>query len=68
MLGNIKRPDDATIELIKRSGSDDRSIAIPAQRELAKAIQAPSREALLYCDIVGGWVQAVAVEPGASIE
>lgn len=68
MLGNIKRPDDATIELIKRSGSDDRSIAIPAQRELAKAIQAPLREALLYGDIVSGWFQAVAVEPGASIE
>lgn len=68
MLGNVKRPDDATIELIKRSGSNDRSIAIPAQRELALAIKTPLREALLYGDITRGWFQAIPVEPGASIE
>lgn len=68
MLGNVKRPDDATIELIRRSGSNDRHVAIPAQRELALAIQSPLREALLYGDIVSGWFQAIKVEPGASIE
>lgn len=68
MFGNVKRPDDATIELIKRSGDNDRTIAIPAQRELALAIQAPLREGLLVGDIVGGWFQAILKEPGATIE
>ena len=63
-----ERPDEFTIELIKRSGDNDRSIAIPAQRELALAIQTPLRDALLYGDITNGWFQSIDVEPGASIE
>ena len=34
----MKRPDEAFIDLLKRSGSSEKNEALSAQRELAKAI------------------------------
>lgn len=65
---NLKRPDDAVIELIKRSGDTNRSVALQAQRELAIALQEPLRDAILVGDIVSNWFTPIPMEPGASLE
>jgi len=62
------RPDDALIDLIKRSGSSDTSIAFQAQYELARALETPLRQGVLVGDIVRNVFEAMVLEPGASVE
>jgi hypothetical protein len=47
----VKEPDAATIELIKRSGDNDYNIAMAAQYELAKALVTPLRQGVLVGDV-----------------
>ena len=62
------RPTPEFIELLKRSGDSDKSIAIQAQREIAKALELPLRKGVLFGDIVGSIYEAMPLEPGASPE
>ncbi len=48
----LVRPDEAYIQLLKQTGSNDKSVAMAAQRELAIAIQGPIREGILEGDIL----------------
>ena len=64
----LKRPDDNVIELIRRSGDLDVSIAFPAQQELAKALEMPLRQGLLVGDNVTDIYAALLLEPGTSPE
>lgn len=64
----LKRPDDAIIELIVKSGSMDTNVAFPAQRELAKALQTPLRQGVLVGDVVTGIFEALPLPPGTPIE
>lgn len=50
----ITKPDDATLELIKKSGNSDVNIALAAQYELAKAFAPILRQGILVGDIVRG--------------
>lgn len=65
---NLKRPDDNVIELIKRSGSDNRREALEAQRELAAIAQEVIRDAILVGDNLGGLFTPINLEPGASLD
>ena len=40
--------------LLKRSGDTDLGVALAAQRQLAKAIELPLRQGIMYGDVVGG--------------
>jgi len=63
-----KRPDDATIDLIKRCGDSNRVVAWNAQRELAKAVQVPLREVILSGNILNGLFTPLPLGPGGSVE
>lgn len=67
-MTTMKRPDEAFIELLKRSGSADKNEALAAQRELAKAIEMPLRQGVLVGNILDGVFEAIQMEPGATSE
>ena len=67
-MSTMKRPDEAFIELLKRSGSADKNEALTAQRELAKAIEAPLRQGVLVGNILDGIFEAIQMEPGSTSE
>ena len=46
-MSRMTRPDDHFIDLIKRSGSADKTEALNAQHELAIAIETPLRKGVL---------------------
>ena len=62
------RPTPEFIELLRRSGDSDKSIAIQAQREIAKALELPLRKGVLFGDIVTSIYEAMPLEPGATPE
>jgi len=64
----MKRPDEAFIELLKRSGSADKNEALAAQREIAKAIESPLRQGVLVGNILDGIFEAIQMEPGSTSE
>ena len=55
-------------ELLRLSGDNNRSVAMPAQAELAKALELPLRQGILKGDIIAGIFEPITFEPGASIE
>ena len=61
----LQKPEQSVIDLIKRSGDLDTSIAFPAQQELAKALELPLRQGTLVGDVVSGIFQAMPLEPGS---
>jgi hypothetical protein len=63
-----ERPTPEFIELLKRSGDSDKTVAIQAQREIAKALETPLRKGVLFGDVVRGIYEAMPLEPGASPE
>ena len=63
-----QRPSDEFISLLKRSGSSDKSVAVEAQREIAKALETPLREGVLFGDVVTSIYETMPLEPGASPE
>ena len=64
----MKRPDEAFIDLLKRSGSSEKNEALAAQRELAKAIELPLREGVLVGNILDGIFEAIPMDPGTTTE
>ena len=67
-MSTMKRPDEAFIELLKRSGSADKNEALAAQREIAKAIESPLRQGVLVGNILDGIFEAIQMEPGSTSE
>ncbi len=67
-MTTMKRPDEAFIDLLKRSGSSEKNEALAAQRELAKAIETPLREGVLVGNILDGIFEAIPMEPGTTTE
>jgi len=66
---NMKtRPSDEFIELYRRSGSSDKTVALAAQRELAKALETPIRKGVLFGDVVTSIYEAMPLEPGTTPE
>lgn len=64
----FKRPSDEFIELLKRSGSSEKSVALNAQREIAKALETPLRKGILFGDVVSNIFEKMPLEPGAAPE
>ena len=62
------RPDDKFIELLKKSGSSEKSVALSAQREIAKALELPLRKGIMYGDVVSSIFERMPLEPGAAPE
>ena len=67
-MSNMTRPDGSFIELIKRSGSADKTEALNAQHELAIALELPPRKGVLVGDILDNIFQRLPMEPGVSVE
>jgi hypothetical protein len=64
----MTRPDEQFLDLLKRSGSADKTEALVAQHELAQALELPLRQGVLIGDVLDGIFEKMAVEPGASVE
>ena len=64
----LTRPNNEFIELLKRSGNSDKSVALDAQREIAKALELPLRRGIMFGDVVTGIYEKMVLEPGASPE
>lgn len=67
-FAKISRPDDATLELIRKSGDMDYSTAMQAQAGLAKALTEPLRQGVLVGDVARSIFEARVVEPGTTVE
>ncbi len=63
-----QRPTEEFISLLRRSGDSDKAVAIEAQREIAKALETPLREGVLFGDVVTSIYETMPLEPGASPE
>lgn len=63
-----ERPSGEFLELLRRSGDSDKTVAVQAQREIAKALETPLRKGVLFGDVVRGIYEAMPLEPGASPE
>lgn len=68
MTIKLTKPEASVIDLIRRSGDNDHSVAQAAMRELAKALEMPLRKGVLVGDIVRGLFEAMVMEPGATVE
>lgn len=62
-----KTPNPETLDLIKRSGSNDKAEAFRAQYELVKAFETPLRQGVLVGDIVrnANIFETMVLQPGA---
>lgn len=67
-MKTLNRPDEQTLELIKRTASNDSQVRAEAQYEFAQALQTPLRQGVLVGDIVRGLFEAMPLEPGAVAE
>jgi len=67
-MSRMTRPDDQFIDLIKRSGSADKTEALTAQHELAIALETPLRKGVLVGDVLDGIFERINLEPGTSAE
>ncbi len=63
-----QKPDAALVELIQRSGDSDKSVAIEAQRQLAKALETPLRQGILLGDVVRNIYEGMVMPPGSVVE
>lgn len=64
----LKHPDPEFIELIKRSGSNNKVEAMEAQEQIAKALETPLRQGVLTGDIASNIFERIPMAPGTSTE
>jgi hypothetical protein len=62
------QPSPELTDLLVRSGSPDRQVALAANREFAKALELPLRQGLLSGDILDGIFEPIQLQPGATPE
>ena len=55
-------------DLLVRSGSQDKNVALAATREFAKALELPLRKGILSGDILNGIFEPIQLAPGATPE
>ena len=67
-MSTLHRPDEQFIELLKQSGSADRTEALTAQHDIAKALEEPLRQGVLIGDILGNIFERMVMEPGTTSE
>ena len=67
-MSTKQRPSEEFISLLRRSGDSDKAVAVQAQREIAKALETPLREGVLFGDVVTNIYETMSLEPGASPE
>ena len=67
-MSRMTRPDQQFIELLKRSGSNNKLEALEAQNELAVALESPLRQGVLIGDVLDGIFERMPMEPGSSVE
>jgi len=68
MSRKIVKPTAGQIELLKRTGSPNKTEALEAMHSLAEALQVPLRSALLDGDILGGIFVPELLDPSATAE
>jgi hypothetical protein len=61
-------PDAKYTALLKKAGSNDRAIALAAQREIAKALEIPLRQGILEGDVISPIYTPIRFEYGQAIE
>ncbi len=64
----ILKPTPEMDIVLQKSGSDRRETSLAATHELAKALEIPLRQGVLYGNILDGIFQTVNFKPGANIE
>lgn len=64
----LQRPSDQFINLLVRSGHSDKSVALDAQREIAKALELPLRKGIMFGDVVTNIYEKMVLEPGSQPE
>lgn len=64
----IKKPEPEVMNLIKRSADPDREVALASMHQLAKALELPLRQGILFGDVVRSVFSAMPMEPGAAVE
>jgi hypothetical protein len=64
----LQKPDEKIMDLIRKSGDLDTTIAFPAQHDLAKALEMPLRQGVLVGDVVSGIYETLPMEPGTAVE
>jgi hypothetical protein len=62
------QPSPELTDLLVRSGSPDRQVALAANREFAKALELPLRQGLLSGDILDGIFEPIQLQQGATPE
>jgi len=67
-MSRMTKPDDHFIDLIQRSGSSDKEVALAAQRELAVALETPLRKGVLVGDVLDGIFEKIQMAPGTAAE
>jgi len=68
MKRKIVKPTAEQVELLKRTGSQNKAEAIEAMHSLAQALQVPLRSALLDGDILSGIFAPEVLDPSATAE
>ncbi len=68
MKRNIVKPSNEQIELLRRTGSQNKAEALEAMHSLAQALEVPLRSALLNGDIAGGIFAPEVLDPSATAE
>lgn len=64
----IKKVPPALIGLMKKAGSNDDRVALPAQYDFAKAVTLPLQDAILATDIVGNLFTPIDLTNGESLD
>ena len=64
----LETPSQEMINLLKATGSAEKSVALEAQKALAQALTVPLRQGVLTGDIIGGIYTPEELGPGASPE
>lgn len=68
MRRKIVKPSAEQIELLRRTGSNNKAEAMEAMHSLAQALNVPLRSALLNGDILGGIFTVEELDPSATAE
>lgn len=68
MSKTIRKPTPEMIEMLRRTGSNDRAVAEQAMAVLARALEIPLRSALLHGDILAGIYAVENLDPSATAE
>lgn len=68
MKRKIRKPTEEQVELLRRTGSQNKAEAMEAMHSLAQALQVPLRSALLNGDILGGIFVPEVLDPSATAE